>query len=77
MASAYIYVLVSILGVIFAFLLYASIYLLVKRYRRNVKGDIYIMPQDTRPKEELPVNLRAQRDYRFKMLTCTLMKKNE
>jgi len=24
------------------------------------------MPQDTRPKEELPVELRAQRDYRYK-----------
>jgi len=66
MASAYIYVLVSILGVIFAFLLYTSIHLIVKRIRRNIKGDIYLMPQDTRPKEELPAELRGQRDYRYK-----------
>ncbi|MFW9924561.1 MAG: hypothetical protein ACFFDW_14860 [Candidatus Thorarchaeota archaeon] len=66
MGSTYIYVLVGVLGAVFAFLVYGLIYLLLKRYRRNIKGDIYLQPQDTRPKEELPVELRAQRDYRYK-----------
>ncbi len=66
MGSVYIYVLVSVLGVIFAALVFGYGYLFLKRFRRERKGDIYIMPQDTRPKEELPVDLRGQRDYRYK-----------
>ncbi len=66
MTSVYIIVLVSILGVVSAGIVFGYAYLFIKRYRRNVKGDIYIMPQDTRPKEDLPVELRAQRDYRYK-----------
>lgn len=66
MTTVYTYVLVSVLGVIFAAIVFGFIYLLVKRYRRGMKGDIYIMPDDTRPKGELPVDLRGQRDYRYK-----------
>lgn len=66
MATVYTYVLVSVLGVISAVLIYGFVYLILKRHRRESKGDIYLMPQDTRPKEELPVELRGQRDYRYK-----------
>ncbi len=66
MASTYIYILLSILAVVFAFLVYGSVYLLLKRFRREMKGDTYLMPTDTRPKEELPVELRGERDYRYK-----------
>ena len=66
MVSVYEYVLIALAAVVFAFIAYGFIYLLRKRYRRELKGDIYLTPQDTRPKEELPVELRGQRDYRYK-----------
>lgn len=66
MSSVYIYVLVGVLGVVFAFLFYGFIHLFRKRFRREMKGDIYTIPQDARLKEELPVELRGQRDYRYK-----------
>jgi len=66
MVSVYIIVLVSIVGVIAAGLVFGYAYLFIKRWRREQKGDIYLIPQDARPKEELPVELRATRDYRYK-----------
>lgn len=66
MAGVYLYVLIGVLSFVLVLVLLGYIYLFVKRYRRNMRGDIYLMPQDTRPKEELPVELRAKRDIRYK-----------
>ena len=59
MADVYTIVLISVLGVVAAVLVYGFVYLFVKRYRRELKGDIYLMPEDTREKEEQPIEIQA------------------
>ena len=65
MVSVYIIVLVSVLGVVAAGLVFGYTYLFIKRWRREMKGDIYIMPQDTREKGEMPIELQAGRDKQY------------
>ena len=65
MAPVYTYILVSVLGIVFAFLVFGFIYLLLKRYRREAKGDIYLLPENTREKGEMPIELQTGRDKQY------------
>ncbi|NHJ05599.1 MAG: hypothetical protein EAX90_12305 [Candidatus Heimdallarchaeota archaeon] len=65
MASLYIYILVGVLGVVFAFIVAGFIYLLIKRYRREMKGDIYLLPEDTRKKGERPIEIQTSEDFMY------------
>ncbi|HUU79143.1 MAG TPA: hypothetical protein VMX55_12425 [candidate division Zixibacteria bacterium] len=65
MASLYIYILVGVLGIVSAFIVFGFVYLLVKRHRRELKGDIYHLPEDTRTKGERPIEIQTAEDYMY------------
>ena len=65
MASLYIYILAGVLGVVFALIVAGFVYLFVKRYRREMKGDIYLLPEDTREKGERPIEIQTAEDYMY------------
>ena len=65
MANVFTWIIVGFLGLIIVLGLIGGVVLVLNRMRREQKGDIFLMPSDTRDGSP-PIELRTQRDYRYK-----------
>ena len=64
MANILTWILVAFFGIIFVAGIVGLVQFIIIRYRREEEGDIFLLPpsKDGSP----PIELRAQRDYRYK-----------
>ena len=64
MATAFTWIMAGLLIFVAGLGIVGFVYLIIKRLRREHQGDIWLMKKDKNG--SLPVELRAQRDYRYK-----------
>jgi len=63
--SALSWFLAALFSIIIIFAIIGLIKLIYTRVRREQQGDVFLMKKDTQ-QDSLPIELRAERDYRYK-----------
>lgn len=74
--SAFTWILVGILGFVIVMGLIGFFYLIRKRLKREERGDVFLMNKNTKDGSP-PIEIRAQRDYRYKDAGVDPYKKSE
>ena len=75
MITVFMWVIIGILVFVVGLGLIGFLMLIIRRWKRETQGDIFLMKKDK--DGSLPVEIRAQRDYRYKDANVDPYEKSE